>query len=412
MTKCWANWLISLVCFNCATAVAQQFVTPGAQPVMTTPPVVAPGGQALPYGGVPALRVAPDGAVHLDGPGAQYSQPMYAAQPYAAVGGNSATQGMGAFGQWLYNDPVPWQYNHRTGFFGDFLYTRPRNAEVAYALPIDGVAPIGDEVPIGPVALVDQEYEPGFRAGAVVRLTDGASIRGQYTFFRFENSDSVSVTAPNTLRSLVIHPNTTNAASAFLDASATQDINMDLIDVDYRGLILGCESCEGSKCAVVLNAILGGRYVDFEQDFNSTFVGTGTINVNSNVEFKGGGIRLGVEGEHHATSTGFYVYGSGVTNLMVGTFETTYNQIHSVNGTEASTGWTAGRIVPALDLEIGAGWVGPRRRLKFSGGYMVSTWFNVVKTDDWIEAVQTSNYNDIDGIITFDGLVARATWEF
>lgn len=408
VSRRWAIWLVAVALVHITTiAAAQQYVTPGAQ--------------ALPSGGVPALRVAPDGAVHLDGPGSQYSRPTYAAagQPYAAVGqpyaagGVPATQGMGPFAQWLYNDPVPWQYNHRTGFFGDFLYVRPRNAEVSYALPIDGVVPIGDEVPIGPVAIVDQEYEPAFRAGAVVKISDGASVRGQYTFLRAENSDAVSVTAPNTLRSLVIHPNTANAASDFLDASATHDIDMDLVDIDYRGLIIGCESCEGSKCAVAVNAILGGRYVNFEEEFTSAFVGTGTTNVNTNIDFQGGGIRLGVEGEHHATATGFYVYGSGVTNLMVGTFEANYTQTHSVNGTEAFTSWSAGRIVPAVDLEIGAGWVGPRRRLKFSGGYLVSTWFNVVTTDDWIEAVQTSDFDDgLSGIITFDGLVARATWEF
>ena len=121
---------------------------------------------------------------------------------------------------------------------------------------------------------------------------------------------------------------------------------------------------------------------------------------------------MGIETEHHATATGFFVYGSGVSNLMVGEFTADYLQNSSINDVEAQTSWQAGRIVPTLDLELGLGWVGPRRRLKFSGGYLVSTWFNVVKTEDWINAVQTSNYDDLSGIMTFDGLVARATWEF
>jgi Legionella pneumophila major outer membrane protein precursor len=404
----WAIWLVA-ISWACLTAVAgaQQYVTPGTQPVVT------PGAQSLPYGGVPALRVAPDGAVHLDGPGAAYSQPTYAATvPQPVPVQSPATQGMGPFAKWLYNDPVPWQYNHRTGFFGDFLYVRPRNAEVSYALPIDGVVALGDEVPIGPVAVVDQQYEPAFRAGAIVRLTDGASIRGQYTFFRAENSDAVSVTAPDTLRSLVIHPNTANAASDILDASASQNIDFDLVDIDYRGLIVGCESCGEAKCAILLNGIVGGRYVNLDQDFNSSFEVAGTTTVDTSINFQGGGVRFGLEGEHHATATGFFVYGSGVTNLMVGTFEASYRQNSTNNGLEANTSWTAGRIVPSIDLELGVGWVGPRRRLKFSGGYLVSTWFNVVKTDDWIDAVQESDFNDISGTLTFDGLVARAMWEF
>jgi hypothetical protein len=359
------------------------------------------------------LRVAPDGAVHLDGPGAAYSQPTYAAtvgQPVPVQA--PATQGMGPVAKWLYNDPVPWQYNHRTAVFGDFLYVRPRNAEVAYALPIDGVVALGDEVPVGPVAIVDQEYEPAFRAGAIVRLTDGASIRGQYTYFRSENSDAVTIAPPNVLRSLVTHPLSMNAATDTLDANARQDIDFDLVDIDYRGLIVGCESCGDAKCAILLNGIIGGRYVNFEQEFTSSFEVLGTTTVDTNIDFRGGGIRLGLEGEHHATSTGLFVYGSSILNLMVGEFEANYRQTNSLNGVEATTSWTAGRIVPSIDLELGLGWVGPRRRLKFSGGYLVSTWFNVVKTDDWIDAVQESDYNDLSGVITFDGLVARVMWEF
>lgn len=394
----WATCLVAQICLT-TVAGAQQYVTPGAQ--------------SLPYGGVPALRVGPDGAVHLDGPGAQYSQPAYAAT-YGQPGqvASPATRGMGPFAQWLYNDPVPWQYNHRTGLFGDFLYLRPRNAEVAYALPIDGVVPLGDEVPVGPVAVVDQEFEPAFRAGVNVCLTKGASIRGQYTYFRSNATDAVTIAPGDVLRSLVTHPNTMNAATDTLDANARQDIDYDLVDIDYRGLILGCESCTDNKCAIVLNGILGGRYVNFEQEFRSNFVDLDTTSVDTNIDFQGGGVRLGLEGEHHATATGFYVYGSGVANLMVGEFDADYRQTNTVDGVEAFTSWNAGRIVPVVDLEMGLGWVGPRRRLKFSGGYLVSTWFNVVKTDDWISAVRQNQFNDLSGIMTFDGLVARVTWEF
>ena len=391
-------WLaaMAIVALGSDTVRAQQFVSPGVQ--------------SLPRGGVPALRVAPDGAVHLDGPGARYSQPTYAAQPTALVAQPGAVQSTvgGRFSNWLYNDPVPWQYNHRHGFYGDYLYLRPRNAEVAYALPIDG----GDEVPVGPVAVVDQEYEHGFRVGGVIRLTDGASIRGQYSYLRGHAFDSATIAPPNVLRSLVTHPNVANAATDTLEAYAQQDVNFDLVDIDYRGLILGCESCTDCRCAVVVNGIIGGRYAFLEQQFHSNYQVIGTRAVDTNVEFQGGGIRLGVEAEHHATLNGFYVYGSGITNLMMGEFTADYRQVHSNNGQEAFTSWKAGRIVPTIDLELGLGWVGPRRRLKFSGGYLVSTWFNVVKTDDFINAVQNSDYEGLSGILTFDGLVARATWEF
>lgn len=391
-----------------AAAMAQQFVTPGTVAPGTQPMRV----QTLPPGGVPALRVGPDGAVHLDGPGAQPMRPTYTTQQNVVRQPLMSTYG-GGFSDWLYNDPVPWQYNHRSALFGDFTYLRPRNAEVAYALPIEGTVALGDEVPVGPVGLVDQEYEPGFRVGGIWCLTDGASIRGQYSYFRSETSDNVTIVAPNVLRSLVMHPNTANAASDFDSASATQEINYDLVDIDYRGLIIGCESCCGNKCAIMVNGVIGGRYAMFDQGFRSTFVdGITTERVDTNIDFQGGGIRLGIEAEHHATETGLFVYGNGTTNLMVGEFEASYRQIHSVDGQEAFASWTAGRVVPTLDLELGVGWVGPRRRLKFSGGYLVSTWFNVVTNEEWINAVRANNFDDMNGVMTFDGLVARAQFDF
>lgn len=406
-----------------ARVEAQQFsapggpiATPGAPVAVPTQPGAAPA-QTLPYGGTPVLRVAPDGVVHLDGPGAQYSRPTYGVPQGPVVGQPMGVQSTGVgsrFANWLYNDPVPWQYIHRSGFYGDYTYIRPRNAEVAYGLPIDGVVDLGDEVPIGPVAIVDHQFDHGFRAGVVLRLADGASVRGQYSYLRNSAADSAKIDAPNVIRSLVAHPLSTNTATDTLDAAAAQDINYDLVDIDYRGLILGCESCDPPDCrgAILVNAIVGGRYGMMEQQFQSVFAVTGVRTVDTNIDFDGGGIRLGLEAEHHSTTTGFYVYGSGVSNLMVGEFEADYRQIHSNNGQEVFTAWKAGRVVPTLDLELGAGWVGPRRRLKFSGGYLVSTWFNVVKTDEWINAVQTSNYDDLSGVLTFDGLVARATWEF
>ena len=394
----------------CTAALGQQFVQPGT----VVPGQAVRGAQTLPPAGVPTLRVAPDGAVHLDGPGAQWSQPSFLAPQRGALRQRTPGQFGKRFTNWLYNDPVPWQYDHRTAVFGDFLYLRPRNAEVAYALPIEGTVALGDEVPMGPVAIVDQEFEPGFRAGGIYRLTEGASIRGQYWFFRSEASDSAVAVDPNTpLRSLVIHPNTANAAVDIDSATARHDIDFDLVDIDYRGLILGCESCCGNLCAVVVNGVVGGRYANMEQEFRSVFTdATGTTAVDSNVEFQGGGIRLGIEAEHHATSNGLFVYGTGTTNLMVGEFSANYRQNSSVNGLEAFSAWEAGRIVPTLDLELGVGWVGPRRRFKFSGGYLVSTWFNVVTTEDWINAVQANQYDNLSGVLTFDGLVARAQFEF
>lgn len=393
-------------------AVAQQFITPG-------------GGTQ--FGNQPVMQVAPDGAVHLDGPMAGYSMPTnYGLKPpLAGQGQPGLFSPQAPFAQrvnnWLTNSPIPFQYEHRSGFFGDFLYLRPRNAEVTYALPIDGpVAPVlGDEVPTGPAAVVDFGYESAFRVGFGLRIKPDSSLSAQYTYFRGSDEDAVTVAAPILLRSLVTHPLSMNTTTDTLDASASTAIDYDLIDVDFKALFDGCEPVQCDNCgncktefADVVNYIVGVRYARLDQDFRSQFVVTGSTAVNTNVDFDGGGIRLGLEGERHSTVTGLYVYGQGITNLMVGEFKADYLQTNTFNGTEAITSWSAGRVVPGLDLELGFGWVAPRRRLRLSTGYMVSTWFNVVKTEDFINAAQTHDFDDLSSILTFDGLVGRAEWEF
>jgi hypothetical protein len=210
---------------------------------------------------------------------------------------------------------------------------------------------------------------------------------------------------------LVTHPLGANAATDATDANATASIDYNLVDADFRGLVMGCESCEG-KCASVVNYLIGGRWATMEQDFGANFVALGTTSVNTNVDFNGGGIRLGLEGEQHSTSTGLFAYGRGIANLMVGEFDATYTQANTFAGTQVFSDWSAGRVVPVFDVEVGVGWVGPRRRMKYQVGYIVSTWFNAVTTQDFIQAVQTSDYSSQSDTITFDGLTARATFEF
>ncbi|MEM8943850.1 MAG: Lpg1974 family pore-forming outer membrane protein [Planctomycetota bacterium] len=406
---------IGALAAHCASA--QQFVTPGQ----------------VTYGQQPVMQVAPDGAVHLDGPMAGYSMPANYGQPaYGQPALISQSQAgvfagqrplAGQFGNWLFNSPIPFQYEHRSGFFGEFLFLRPRNAEVTYALPIDGaVAPVlGSEVPVGPASVVDFGYEPAFRAGFSLRVQNDSSLSAQYTYFRSDDSDSAIVEPPVLLRSLVTHPLSMNATTDTLEAGALTGIEYDLVDVDFKALLDGCEPCECDNCgnctsrfADILNYIVGVRYARMDQDFRSSFDVTGTTTVDTSVDFDGGGIRLGLEGERHSTVTGLYVYGQGITNLMVGEFKADYVQRNTFAGPdpEAITSWSAGRVVPGFDLELGFGWVAPRRRLRFSSGYLVSTWFNVVKTEEFINAAQTHNFDDLSSILTFDGLVARAEWEF
>jgi hypothetical protein len=421
-------------------AVAQNTTAPA------TTVVPAPSGAATApvwLGPTPTLQVGPDGAVQLDqsmmaqggmatggqfyyanqpmmvGPPAQYP-PQYSA-PYGVPVGTPYQQPMAVqpqvpWGNLLTpaqpapNQPLSPSFVHRTSIFGEFLYIRPRDAEVAYALPIDGpVAPVlGNELPVGPTAVVDPDYDIAFRAGFNLAIDQGSSLAAQYTRLRSETTDAVTVVAPTVLRSLVSHPLGANAATDTLDASAMMNIDLDLIDFDFRSLWYGCEC----NYAYAINYLVGAQYAMLDQDFAATYASIGTTTVASNVEFDGIGMRFGMQGERLWPKTSVFVYGTSVVNFLFGEFDASYAQTNSFDGVQAATSWSAGRIVPVIDFEFGAGWLGLNRHLRLSAGYRVSTWFNVVKTEDWIWAAQNHDFRNLDGTLTFDGLVGRAEWLF
>ena len=106
------------------------------------------------------------------------------------------------------------------------------------------------------------------------------------------------------------------------------------------------------------------------------------------------------------------VYGRGAASFVGGVFRSSYTQDDLLGTRVVDTAWTAGRLVTMLDLEVGVGWVSPADRFRCSVGYMVSGWYNVVKTDEWIGAVQRNNFVGLGDTLSFDGLTARAELRF
>jgi len=287
--------------------------------------------------------------------------------------------------------------------FGEFLYLRPRNAEIAYAVPIDGPIvppPVPNPVQVGPVAIVDPDYQPGFRVGFGCGLDECSDLAVTYTHFESSTSDSTSIAAPDVIRSMVAHPSSQSAATDFLQASAWYGLDFDLVDVDYRAAF-----CLGQTYSV--SYLVGVRYCGIQQDFGALFANNGTELVTTDITFDGGGIRLGLEGEQRARRSGLLVYGNTSVSFVAGEFKTRFFQGQSLDPTVVDTAWKAGRIVTMLDLELGLGWANPSGSLRFTTGYLFSAWFNTVKTDEFINAVHANDFINLGDTLTFDGLVTR-----
>jgi hypothetical protein len=105
-----------------------------------------------------------------------------------------------------------------------------------------------------------------------------------------------------------------------------------------------------------------------------------------------------------------------VASFLAGRFRGDYDQVSALAGDQAHTHYHSDRIVPVLDMELGVGWTACKGKLRITGGYLLSGWFNAVTTPDFIQGVQNTNFttngNNLRDILTFDGLTARIEYRF
>lgn len=295
---------------------------------------------------------------------------------------------------------------HRTYVYGDALYLRARKAEVAYAVPIDGpIVPGQAPIQVGNIGILDSDYDVGFRAGMNIALDTVSSIDVRYTLFESLTENEVSTVAPLALRSLVTHPSSASSAQDGLAATASLEIDYDVIDVAYRHLL---------KCGDVFSAnyVIGARYAKLEQQFEAEFLKLGTETVATDIDFDGAGMRLGLETQRFSCRNQLHVYANGYASFLAGRFRARYFQGQSFDPSVVDAEWEAGRVVPILDFEAGVGWCSPSGKLRLNAGYMVSGWFNTVLTQDYIDAIQHNNYLDLSDSMWFDGLQARISFNF
>ena len=119
-----------------------------------------------------------------------------------------------------------------------------------------------------------------------------------------------------------------------------------------------------------------------------------------------------MEGERYSANRHFFAYAKGYVNLIAGEFRADYHQGQSFDASVVNTNWKAGRIMPTFDLELGLGWMSKCETWRISGGYLLSAWTNVVKTDEFIDRVRRNNFVDMGDAMTFDGLTLRVEGRF
>ncbi len=291
--------------------------------------------------------------------------------------------------------------------FVDWLYLQPTGVDIAHAQQQNGIGGAGT-VPYGDIGTVDITHSPGVRFGGSWGCDECSQVSLSYTFFE---SDGFNVTEPpasvigggGAVGSLIHHPGAAITASAG-PVEAFYDIDFQLVDLMYRRV---WKSAPG----FAINYAVGLQYGHLEQAFqqNGIFSGgqQGVIDTRTNIDFDGGGLKLGLDAERRLTHC-FSTYGRLSAAAMSGTFRSRYDMNNvSTDTLLAEANWKDDRVIGQIEYELGVGWTSCNERWHISTGYMFSHWTNIVSTGEFISAVQKDKYVDVDDTLSFDGVVTR-----
>ena len=298
-------------------------------------------------------------------------------------------------------------WSHRTGVFGDLLVLHPTGVDFAHAIQQNGAGGAGT-VPLGRVGVVDPDYKTGFRTGLTYAIDPCSSITATYSLYQNHATNSLLANGAlgDTVRSLVLHPGTTTAASTSTLLSAEYDIDYETFDIDYSRLWSGSEDH-------ALNYDLGVRYAQLNQHFaqlGNFAPAIGSVHTTSNVNFDGIGLRAGVDGRRRIGCGGWATYGRSFLNVLFGEFRSEYSQFNrTTQTTQALSYWNDERVVPVLEYELGLSWTSccGEGNWRISAGYYTAFWFNIISSAEHVQAVQNAVFTGAHETVAFDGLVTR-----
>ncbi|MBC7822033.1 MAG: hypothetical protein IAG10_34540 [Planctomycetaceae bacterium] len=300
-----------------------------------------------------------------------------------------------------------WEFwEHRNAVWGEFLYLRPRGADVIYATPVDGT--LSTSVPVGPQAVAAFGYDAGFRIGGAHAIDSCSSFTTNYMWYQVGTSDSVSLAGGGSfLRADTVHPGTLNVANDSLAAQTQYDLNLQAIDLNYKSILWASDS-------YVVNYLVGVKYARLEQQFGAAYSIIGDTTVDTNVDFDGVGPRFGFEGEKSLEDYGLLVYSKGTVNFLVGSCSADYLQTNIFSGIQAQTGLQETRIVTVPEFELGGGWQSCNGRFRITAGYYLAAWFNMMTTPEYLSTVRDApnSFERQVKTLTLDGLNVRAEWRF
>jgi hypothetical protein len=232
------------------------------------------------------------------------------------------------------------------------------------------------------------------------------SLAASYTWFESNAMSTAVPPAGATLPAVgsLVHVPGAGVLAAQSPVESRSVLDFQLANAEYRARLHN-----GPRHWI--NGGLGLQWGHLEQEFGQTGMFTfpsGQLVTQSNVEFDGGGPRLSLDGGRTIGNRGFSIYARSSLAPMAGQFHSDYSLRNETTDIQlALARWKDDRIMTQFEYEAGLAWTGPRKRWRFSAGYLQSFWFNAVTPNEFIPAVQSNDYTDVSDTIMFDGLTAR-----
>lgn len=301
--------------------------------------------------------------------------------------------------------PDPW-WAHRNAAYGEFLYLNAGSSDLVHAIEFTG--PTANDSPTGPVGIINNDPEAGFRVGAALAASDCSSLNLGYTYWSGSEANTINARGGNVLHSQVLHPSLFTTGAGSQQATAVHDIDFQLVDLNYRHLWKRTQNS-------VINWTAGVRYGNMEQNLiaRQTFqVPTGLTTVATDIDFDGFGIHGGLDMERYSCETGLFIYGKGMASLMAGQWNGSYRETNQIGQELVANDFEDFHATPILEGELGLGWMNNGGHIRLQMGYMMSGWYEAVSTRGYVDSVRANDLLDIGETLTFSGLTTRLTVMF
>jgi hypothetical protein len=281
-------------------------------------------------------------------------------------------------------------------FTGDYLLVRPRRNALDFAVSSPG----GGDIAAGNVQNLSWETRSGFRFGAGYQLPDDLWRIGlTYTYFYSAGNRNVSAPDGGQLFATLTRAGSIDDVTS---ASAFTSLSYNVIDLEATRLIACGKDLE-------VHLFGGGRFAWIDQKLDATYNGGSALAVNAMVQspvyFRGAGLTAGGLGFWKIWhDLGFY--GSGRLSLLSGEFR---NFLTETNGNGSvvivNVKDTYYQVVPEVELGAGLAWEG--QHFRFSIGYELTNWFNMVNSPDFASAPNVGKVSRRTSDLTLEALAIQ-----